>query len=239
MKQASSIIIALCFVTSLMALPHAVFAQVLTVPEGGTGLTNVPDGACIAGSSSSLQLTYVPCFSTTTTYTWSGLQYFNGGFISTASSTIGNGTQGGGLTVSGGAIITKNIIVQGTGTSSVAGTLSVAIGLKLGTGYLARFSNIFSHRAYTVCSSSTAITAGCDYVTDGVADNVEIQAAYQAASNLNNGQGGEVWLSAGQFAISAPIRLEKNNVTIRGSGIDTTSVRVSDNANVNAFEFTG
>jgi hypothetical protein len=48
------------------------------------------------------------------TATTSTASLFNGGFLSLASSTIGNGTQGGGLTISGGATTTGNLAVTGT-----------------------------------------------------------------------------------------------------------------------------
>ncbi len=54
-----------------------------------------------------------------------GLSTF-AGFLSTASSTIGGGTQATGLTVSGGATTTGTLIVQGTGTSTYAGDILIA-----------------------------------------------------------------------------------------------------------------
>ena len=44
----------------------------------------------------------------------SNTSLFSGGFLSLASSTIGNGTQAGGLTISGGATTTGNLYVNGT-----------------------------------------------------------------------------------------------------------------------------
>ncbi|MEK7627918.1 MAG: hypothetical protein AAB421_00660 [Patescibacteria group bacterium] len=48
---------------------------------------------------------------------------FSNGILSSASTTIGAGTQATGLTVSGGATTTGNLIVQGTGTSTFSGGL--------------------------------------------------------------------------------------------------------------------
>lgn len=56
----------------------------------------------------------------TSTFTSSGLSTFLSGISSLASSTIGNGTQAGGLTVNGGATTTRNLAVLG--------------GVKIGTG---------------------------------------------------------------------------------------------------------
>ena len=54
---------------------------------------------------------------------------FNGGFLSLASSTIGNGTQSGGLTISGGATTTGTLAITGTsGTTTIAAGQGFAIG---------------------------------------------------------------------------------------------------------------
>ena len=50
--------------------------------------------------------------------------------ITSASSTIGDGTQAGGLTINGGATTTGNMIVQGTGTSTFAGSISISTSTK-------------------------------------------------------------------------------------------------------------
>ena len=57
---------------------------------------------------------------------FSSLLKLLGGLLSGASSTIGNGAQAGGLTVSGGATTTQNLIVQGTGTSTFAGNIGIS-----------------------------------------------------------------------------------------------------------------
>lgn len=64
-------------------------------------------------------------FGTTTGNTWSQLQTLTSGLISQASSTIGSGSQIGGLTVSGGATTTGFITVQGTGTSTFSGGINL------------------------------------------------------------------------------------------------------------------
>src|SRR6185437_1176472 len=50
---------------------------------------------------------------------------FNAGLYALASSTIGNGTQAGGLTINGGATTTGNLAVLGTGTSTIASNLTL------------------------------------------------------------------------------------------------------------------
>ena len=67
-------------------------------------------------------------FGTTTANTWANMQKFTGGVLSLASSTIGNGTQTGGLTISGGATTTGNAYFAGNvgvGTTSPFTTFSV------------------------------------------------------------------------------------------------------------------
>lgn len=50
---------------------------------------------------------------------------FTAGIMATASSTIGNGTSAGGLTINGGATTTDILVVQGTGTSTFAGDVTM------------------------------------------------------------------------------------------------------------------
>lgn len=67
---------------------------------------------------------------------------------------------------------------------------------------------------YLVASASApgGVRAKADYVCDGIADQIEIQAAIDAA---NAASGGIVQLSTGQFNISAPLTLHPR-VTLRG-----------------------
>lgn len=60
------------------------------------------------------------------THPASGISATTSQIIISASSTIGSGESVGGLTVSGTATTTRNIIVQGTATSTVAGNLNIA-----------------------------------------------------------------------------------------------------------------
>src|SRR3990167_7769551 len=77
-------------------------------------------------------------FGTTTTNTWSQTQTFTTGLLSLASSTIGDGTQTGGLTVSGGATTTGNLVVQGSATSTFsAGLQTAALNVTTGTSTFA------------------------------------------------------------------------------------------------------
>jgi hypothetical protein len=64
-------------------------------------------------------------FGTTTANTWSQLQTFSSGLVAYASSTIGDGTQTGGLTISGGATTTA--------TSTLSGLLILSGNVGIGT----------------------------------------------------------------------------------------------------------
>ena len=78
-------------------------------------------------SSNSLSL----AFGTTTANSWSQLQIFPAGFLSPATTTIGNGTQAGGLTINGGATTTGNAYFAGNvgiGNKSPTATLHVGDG---------------------------------------------------------------------------------------------------------------
>ncbi len=71
--------------------------------------------------------------------------------------------------------------------------------------------------------SSDASKAQADYVCDGIADDVEIQAAI---GDLPVG-GGRVSLSEGQFNLSLAVEVTKDNVTLYGQG-NATILKVND-----------
>ena len=124
-------------------------ASPLAVSSGGTGSTTlfgILKGAgtsqvatAIAGTDYQVPLSFsYPiqnssnvvslAFGTTTANTWSSIQTLANGLLSLASSTIGSGTQAGGLTISGGATTTGNAYFAGNigiGTSSPTARLQV------------------------------------------------------------------------------------------------------------------
>lgn len=69
----------------------------------------------------------------------------------------------------------------------------------------------------------TVGTADADYVCDGVADDIEIQAAINAVNTLG---GGTILLRAGTYTLSAVLTLY-NNITIRGEGPGKTIVTLT------------
>jgi len=67
-------------------------------------------------------------------------------------------------------------------------------------------------------SNATALEkAQADYVCDGTADNVEIQAAITSLAT----SGGIVQLSTGTFTLAAQINIRDDNLVLRGSGLAT------------------
>jgi hypothetical protein len=91
------------------------------------------------------------------------------------------------------------------------------------------------YRLIAAADSSNSVKSKADYVCDGVADNVEIQAAINA-SQLEGG--GVVQLSEGSFSLSSPIVIngttnEDNplTVTLKGCGEFATYLRPVTNVN--------
>lgn len=82
-----------------------------------------------------------------------------------------------------------------------------------------------------VVGTSTAgwTAADCDYLCDGTADDVEINAAIQALPST----GGEIVILDGTYNITATILINKNNVVVRGNGTSTKINKnfVSDSSN--------
>ncbi|TSC69618.1 MAG: hypothetical protein G01um101456_49 [Parcubacteria group bacterium Gr01-1014_56] len=90
--------------------------------------------------------------------TSTGLSYFTGGLISSASSTVGDGTQTGGLTVSGGATTTGNVYVAGNvgiGTTSPFSKLSIQ-----GGNVIAENTSSVGFAAVHTTGKAAALAAG-------------------------------------------------------------------------------
>jgi parallel beta-helix repeat protein len=77
-------------------------------------------------------------------------------------------------------------------------------------------------------STSGWTSANCDYLCDGTADDVEINAAITALPAT----GGEVVILDGIYNITASINIPKDNVSLRGSGNATTLKRMYNSTNV-------
>lgn len=73
-------------------------------------------------------------------------------------------------------------------------------------------------------------------VGDGVTDDTT--AIQSAINSVNLAGGGIILFQAGTYLISATVLL-KNNCTLQGSGIKTTTIKLANNSNVNIFEASG
>ncbi|MEI7720120.1 MAG: helix-turn-helix domain-containing protein, partial [bacterium] len=120
------------------------FGNNLSGTLNNTGLTNSTIGATSPGatlsfgSAASLGSTFTADLNLANANIWSGLQQFSSGLTAYASSTIGNGTQNGGLTISGGATTTGNAYFAG---NVGVGTTSPSFNFKLDvSGKLRSFS---------------------------------------------------------------------------------------------------
>lgn len=90
------------------------------------------------------------------------------------------------------------------------------------------FENKGAMAATVVVAASDSLNkAAANYVCDGVADNVEIQAAIDAVPV----GGGEVVLLDGNYNIAATLNLNKSNLKLKGTGFNTVLFLV---ANTNA-----
>ena len=82
---------------------------------------------------------------------------------------------------------------------------------------------------FVVGTSTAGWTADdCDYLCDGTADDVEINAAIQALP----GTGGEIVILDGTYNITATIAMNKDNVTLSGNGSATVLKRMWDSRSI-------
>ena len=76
----------------------------------------------------------------------------------------------------------------------------------------------------------------CDYLCDGIDDQVEINAAIQALPN----NGGEIKILDGTYNLNSRINIDKNNVVIRGCGASTILNKIwKENSSNPDFETIG
>lgn len=67
----------------------------------------------------------------------------------------------------------------------------------------------------------TVGSSGADYITDGTADNVQIQAAIDTCVTQG---GGTVYIKEGTYYINSRLHLGGNNVTLKGAGKNVTTI---------------
>lgn len=80
--------------------------------------------------------------------------------------------------------------------------------------------------------SSAKSKAQADYVCDGMADNVEINAAIAALPQI----GGKILLHEGTYSIAAPIQIDRH-ICLEGFGSEITILKLANGANCNVIEF--
>ena len=120
---------------------------------------------------------------------------------------------------------------QGVPTGGTAGQVLTK---KTASDYDAEWETVPSKRTcrFVVGTSTAGWTeADCDYLCDGTADDVEINAAIQALPAT----GGEIVILDGTYHITATIRMNKDNVTLAGNGAATILLR---SANVDVIYLT-
>jgi hypothetical protein len=134
---------------------------------------------------------------------FSSLLNLTNGFISSASSTIGSGTQTGGLTISGGATTTGNAYFSstlGVGTTSPSATLAIAGGTSSGAApkALAVFGGTGVGNSGTgggvFLKGGLGGTNGSFGAQGG---NIEIYGGAGGNGSLMGGSGGDVYIAAG------------------------------------------
>lgn len=183
-----------------------------------------------------------PDISQASTFNWSSASSTFAGVITStkigvATSTIyGDGTNISGIAA--GAAVTGGTIGGGTINPTYAynftNTTSTFIGAKIGTttssiyGDASNLTNTPAGayaRAVTkvVAASNSKDTTNADYICDGTADEVEINAALRASTFVVNTStmGGVVYLMEGTYTTSSSIAIPASNMTLAGAGLGT------------------
>jgi hypothetical protein len=193
---------------------------------------------------------------------FSSLLRMTSGLLATASSTIGNGTQAGGLTISGGATTTGDLLVQGTATSTFAGALSLGndtirayktgkfdIGDFSMTGAALNVYKNFSGAAGTLAmfqGDNMANNASVLGVNGSVTGSINaLSASISASSNLyayldNAGAGNSVFRALVEGAGDPKTQYEINGGQSWATGIDNSdsdSFKISGSANLGTNDY--
>lgn len=74
----------------------------------------------------------------------------------------------------------------------------------------------------------------CDYLCDGVADDVEINTAIQAMDS----RGGKIIILSGKYNLSSPINIDRNYIDIEGEGPDYSTI-ISSNISDYVIKISG
>jgi hypothetical protein len=107
-----------------------------------------------------------------------------------------------------------------------------------------RYLNVTNTTYATGLSGATIVVAannsknkgGADYVCDGTADDVQIQAAIGALPTMEGVQRGKIMLLEGTYNIASTIKIQ-GDLLIEGAGIDATKLKLANSVNSNMFEY--
>lgn len=86
-------------------------------------------------------------------------------------------------------------------------------------------SNLVRSATFVVCANDSLDKTNCDYIADGIADEVEINDALDALSPI----GGMVYLAEGNYTIDKSINISIENTVLTGTG-DGSWIQLSDDS---------
>ncbi len=160
---------------------------------------------------------------------------FTQGIYALASSTIGDGTQTGGLTISGGATTTGQLTVSGTATSSIAGTLSLGSTTPIGSnsrlfiqspssGSAFRIARATSAGSFIDVSLSSSGNTAATTITDGGSNTLTV-AAGSAGISLNDANASPVKIHTATALNTSSFTVGSGTTTFVGGrvGVGTSS----------------
>ncbi len=166
--------------------------------SGAVSTTTVGNGLALSGGVLSTS------FGTTTANVWTSLQTFAGGLFSISSSTVGNGTQQGGLTISGGATTTGSTYLAGplTASGSAYFGTSVNVGALLATANFAvastsaSVSDPFVDRGRIAFLTGTVETGGAITILQSVCGSYTVTGLDGLQYQTVLGEDGKCWFAS-------------------------------------------
>jgi hypothetical protein len=159
------------YITATSTTATSTFAQGVNVAAGCFAI----GGTCLSAPSSLLSSANI----------WTGLQTFTSGLIAQASSTIGNGTQTGGLTISGGATTTGNAYFTGRvgiGTMTPSSALEVNGDIRITSGSGGHIYFADGSSMITATANGTGITSWND-INFQTGDQINLQTGNGSATS--------------------------------------------------------
>src|SRR3989338_3452503 len=166
-------------------------------------------------------------FGTSASVSTSTLTGFTQGLYSLASSTIGNGTQAGGLTIWGGATTTGNLLVQGNATTTALFATTASTTNFYGAGLtLCTSGNVLTYNG----SGSFGCTA--DQTATGAANPFTWETNYGLISAATTSP---IWAKVGLFASSTSQIAYASTTAITATTASTTNLIASNSFTLSNF----